>query len=76
MTVTDETCRAVRRMVEEVSRGFIDDAEVAFPDDEDLAALKREAREAAQRRRPGVRRPRPARDADVVGPNREAHSAG
>jgi hypothetical protein len=74
--VTIETRRAVRRMVEEVSRGFIDDAEVAFPDDEDLSALQREAREAAQRRRPGVRRPRPRRDAGVVGRDREAHSAG
>jgi hypothetical protein len=74
--VTDETRRAVRRMVEEVSRGYIDDADVAFPDDEDLAALKREAREAAQRRRPGVRRPRPPRGAGVGGTDREAHPAG
>ena len=74
--VTDETRRAVRRMVEEVSRGYIDDAEVAFPDDEDLAALKRAARETARRRRAGARRPRPARDAGVGAADPEAHSAG
>ena len=29
--VTDETRRAVRRMVEGVSRGYLDDVEISFP---------------------------------------------
>jgi hypothetical protein len=73
--VTEETRRAVRRMVEEVSRGYIDDTEIAFPDDEDLAVLKRQAREAAQRRT-HARRPRTVRDARIGGADHEAHSAG
>ena len=61
MKITDETRRKVQQMTEEVRRGFIDDSEVDFPDDEDLAALKREAAEC--RRAP--RRPRSAAEKTV-----------
>jgi hypothetical protein len=50
MKITDETRRKVRQMTDEVSRGFIDDSEVDFPDDEEVAALKRDARHADERR--------------------------
>src|SRR5579884_2620721 len=55
VTVTEETRRRAQRLIEQVSRGFIDDSSIAFPDDDELAALKREAREAAERRRAGAR---------------------
>jgi hypothetical protein len=56
-------------------RGIIDDSSVAFPDDDEIAALKREAREAAERRRASARA-RAARVRPTAITTDEAESAG
>jgi hypothetical protein len=75
MKITDETRRKVQQMTEEVSRGFIDDSEVDFPDDEEVAALKREARQADERRLRVTGQRRKARAGGAVGAGSDIRAA-
>lgn len=53
--VTEGDREEARRIMERISRGFIDDAEIDAPDDLETAELKRHARERADRRRDAAR---------------------
>jgi hypothetical protein len=72
VTVTDEIRRRARWLVEQFERGIIDDSSV--PDDDEIAALTREAREAAERRRAAARSRAAPRHTAIV--TDEAESAG
>jgi len=56
ITVSEETRRRVQKMIEGVSRGFIDDSEIDFEDEEERAEMMREAQEEAEQRRAAARR--------------------
>jgi hypothetical protein len=48
--VTDEIRRVTRRLLDEVERGHIDDSSIDAPDDEEIAALRRQDRVRERRR--------------------------
>jgi hypothetical protein len=76
VTATEEARRRAAYLVELFEQhGIIDDSAIAFPDDDEIAALKREAREAAERRRAAARK-RGARKRPIGIATDEAQSAG